>query len=78
MKLIKRSDTIKYTCIFYSLLFSAFTPKSQLAVTEIREEVLRFNIDYYIKEFNSSRYANFSCILEDLISGKAYFIKRIE
>lgn len=54
------------------------TPKSQLAVTEIREEVLRFNIDHYIRESNSSRYANFSCILEDLISGKAYFIKRIE
>ena len=54
------------------------TPKSQLAVPEIREEVLRFNIDYYIRESNSSRYANFSCILEDLISGKAYFIKRIE
>lgn len=26
MKLIKRSDAIKYTCVFYSLLFSVLTP----------------------------------------------------
>jgi hypothetical protein len=54
------------------------TPKLQLAVTEKGIEDLRFNIDYYIGESNSARYPNFSCILEDLISGKAYFIKRIE
>lgn len=54
------------------------TPESQLVVTEIREEVLRYNLGRYIRESNSSRYANFSCILEDLISGKIHFIKRIE
>lgn len=54
------------------------TPTLQLAVTENGLEDLRFNIGYYTRESSSSRYANFSCILEDLISGKAYFIKRIE
>lgn len=54
------------------------TLKSQLAVTEKGIEDLRFNINRYLRESNSSRYINLSYILKDLISGRAYFIKRIE
>ena len=37
---------------------------------------LKRNIGYYIHKDNVAQYNNFSCILDDLIRDKVYFIKK--
>jgi hypothetical protein len=49
-------------------------PELRLYVTE-GIKGLRLNIGYYIDKDNISRHKNFSCILDDLIHDKVYFVK---
>ena len=50
-------------------------PELRLYVTENGRKGLRGTIDYYTGGINTSRYNNFSRILDDLIHDKAYFVK---
>lgn len=51
-------------------------PELRLSVTENGRTALRLTIGYYTNEQNISRYKNFSCILDDLIQDKAYFVNK--
>jgi hypothetical protein len=50
-------------------------PELRLYVTENKRKGLMETIDYYTGEINTSKYENFSRILDDLIRGNAYFVK---
>lgn len=50
-------------------------PELRLHVPKSIMGSLRLTLGFYIKEDNISRHSNFSCILDDLIHDRAYFIK---
>lgn len=52
-------------------------PELRLYVTENGRKGLKGTIDYYTGGINTSRYNNFSRILDDLIRDKVYFVKDV-
>ena len=50
-------------------------PELHLYVTENERKGLKLTIGYYTHKDNMAKYNNFSCILDDLIHDKAYFVK---